>query len=65
MSRGGARPGAGRKAPDGKRVTYTCRIKPETRDTIREMKATGVSIGDLLDKECFIWKLRQDARRNT
>ena len=65
MSRGGARPNAGRKADGGKRVTYTCRVKPATREIIREMKAAGISIGDLLDKECFIWKLRQDAKRNT
>ena len=61
MSSGGARPGAGRKAVNGKRVTYTCRIKPETREILREMRAAGVSIGDLLDKECFIWKLRRNA----
>ena len=61
MSRGGARPGAGRKAVDGKRVTYTCRVKPATREILREMRAAGVSIGDLLDKEAFIWKLRRNA----
>ena len=59
MSRGGARPNAGRKAVDGLRVTYTCRVKPATRETIREMKEAGISIGDLLDKECFIWKLKR------
>ena len=63
MSRGGARPNAGRKAPGGKRVTYTVRVKPATREIIREMKAEGISIGDLVDKECFIWKLRKDVRR--
>jgi len=62
MSRGGARPGAGRKAPDGRRVTYTVRVKPATREIIREMRAAGVSIGDLIDKECFIWKLRRDRK---
>ena len=63
MSRGGARPNAGRKAVDGLRVTYTVRVKPATREIIREMKAEGISIGDLIDKECFIWKLRKDVRR--
>lgn len=63
MTSGGARPGAGRKAIDGKRVTYTVRVKPATLEIIREMKAEGVSIGDLIDKECFIWKLRKDVRR--
>ena len=56
MSRGGARPGAGRKAPDGKRVTYTCRVKPETRDTIREMKAEGSSLGRIIDSIALAWK---------
>ena len=62
MSRGGARPNAGRKAVDGLRVTYTCRVKPATRGIIREMKAAGISIGDLLDKECFIWKLKNQRK---
>lgn len=62
MSRGGARQNAGRKAVDGKRVTYTVRVKPATREIIREMRAAGVSIGDLIDKECFIWKLRRDRK---
>ena len=62
MSRGGARRGAGRKAEGGKRVTYTCRVKPATREVIREMKAAGISIGDLLDKECFIWKLKNQRK---
>ena len=64
MSRGGARPNAGRKAIDGKRVTVTARVKPDTLTILREMRASGISIGDLLDKEAFIWKLRQDAKRN-
>ena len=62
MTRGGARPNAGRKAIDGLRVTYTCRVKPATREVIREMKAAGISIGDLLDKECFIWKLKNQRK---
>ena len=62
MSRGGARPNAGRKAVDGLRVTYTVRVKPATREIIREMKAAGISIGDLLDKECFIWKLKNQRK---
>ena len=62
MSRGGARPNAGRKAVDGLRVTYTVRVKPATREIIREMKAEGISIGDLLDKECFIWKLKNQRK---
>lgn len=64
MSRGGARPGAGRKAVDGKRVTVTARVKPLTREILREMRAAGVSIGELLDKEAFIWKMHQAAKRN-
>lgn len=59
MSRGGARPGAGRKAPRGKRVTVTARVLPETKETIREMRAAGISIGDVLDKEAFLWKLKK------
>lgn len=58
MSRGGARPNAGRKAENSKRVTYTCRVLPRTKDTLREMRAKGISIGALLDNEALIWKLK-------
>lgn len=56
MSRGGARPGAGRKAEGGKRVTYTCRVLPSTRDTLREMKGAGIRIGVILDSVAISWR---------
>jgi len=58
MSRGGARPGAGRKAPDGRRVTVTARVLPETKETLLQMRAAGIGIGRLLDNEALIWKLK-------
>lgn len=56
MSRGGSRPNSGPKAPDGKRVTYTCRVLPATRDTLREMKEAGIRIGVILDSVAISWK---------
>ena len=58
MSRGGARPNAGRKAVNGKRVTVTARVLPETKETLREMKAEGISIGRILDRKAEDYKLR-------
>jgi len=49
MSRGGARPGAGRKAPDGRRVTITARVLPKTKEILKRMRAEGKSIGRMLD----------------
>ena len=56
MSRGGARPNSGPKAPDGVRVTYTCRVLPSTRDTLREMKEAGIRIGVILDSVAISWR---------
>lgn len=60
MSRGGARPNAGRKAEDGKRVTVTCRVKPATREIIREMRAAGSSLGRIVDSIASAWKEAQE-----
>ena len=56
MSRGGARPNAGRKAPDGKRVTVTARVLPETKATLQDMKAQGISLGRIIDSIAQAWK---------
>ena len=47
--RGGARPGAGRKRTDGKRVTVTARVSPRTKEVLKAMKAEGMGIGKILD----------------
>ena len=51
MSRGGRRPGGGRKPlpPEKKRIVLSCRVKPETFDAICREAGQG-SIGRLLDK---------------
>ena len=56
MSSGGARPGAGRKAVNGKRVTVTARVLPSTREILREMKAEGSSLGRIIDSIALAWK---------
>ena len=56
MSRGGARPGAGRKAVNGAKVTYTVRVTPRTRETLREMKAEGVSISRIVEGIAEAWR---------
>jgi len=56
MSRGGARPGAGRKAPDGKRVTVSARVLPRTKEILAEMKAEGSSLGRIIDSIALAWK---------
>lgn len=51
-TRGGARKGAGRKPMirGEVRETFTCRVSPETKATIAELRAKGVNIGELLDR---------------
>ena len=51
MSRGGRRPGGGRKPlpPEQRRIVLSCRVKPETFDAICREAGQG-SIGRLLDK---------------
>ena len=51
-TRGGARRGAGRKpqTPGEVRATFTCRVSPETKRTIADLRARGVNIGELLDR---------------
>ena len=51
MSRGGRRPGGGRKPlpPEQRRVVLSCRVKPETFDAICREAGQG-SIGRLLDR---------------
>lgn len=50
--RGGKREGAGRKpiSADAKRVTFTCRVKPETKAMIDTLKANGKNIGTIIDR---------------
>jgi hypothetical protein len=56
MSRGGARPGAGRKAKDGqKRVTITLRVLPSTRELIRQMRSEGIRMGEMVDTFADAW----------
>lgn len=49
-TRGGARPGAGRKKIDAKRVTLSCRVAPETKAQLAALaKSSGKSLGEVLD----------------
>ena len=56
MSRGGRRPGGGRKPlpPEQRRIVLSCRVKPETFDAICREAGQG-SIGRLLDKIFITW----------
>ena len=56
MSRGGARPGAGRKAVGGAKVTYTVRVTPATREVLRAMKEAGISIGRIVEGIAEAWR---------
>ena len=58
MSRGGARPGAGRKAVNGAKVTYTVRVTLITREILREMKAEGISISRIVEGIAETWRVR-------
>lgn len=60
MSWGGARPNSGRKAVEGKRVTVTARVLPETKETLRKMKDEGIGIGVLIDRLASGWRERND-----
>ena len=46
---GGARPNAGRKAPNGPKVTATFRISRQARERLRDLKATGVPTSKLIE----------------
>ena len=56
MSRGGRRPGGGRKPlpPEQRRIVLSCRVKPETFDAICRAAGQG-SIGRLLDEIFITW----------
>ena len=56
MSRGGRRPGGGRKPlpPEQRRIVLSCRVKPETFDAICREAGQG-SIGRLLDEIFITW----------
>lgn len=47
---GGARPGAGRKQVEAKRVVLSCRVAPATRTKLQGIaKETGGGIGSVID----------------
>lgn len=49
-TRGGSRPGAGRKASDERRQTITLRLLPETMKRLNEIsERDGVSRGEIVD----------------
>ena len=54
MSKGGTRPGTGRKplAPDARRVPVCFSVSPEVRDMAQELAKSGVKTGRLV--EAFI-----------
>lgn len=48
--RGGARPGAGRKKIESKRVVLSCRVAPATREKLQGIaRETGEGIGSVVD----------------
>lgn len=53
--RGGARPGSGRKSSGPTRVTFTVRVKPETKEILMRMKDKGVCIGVEIDRLAQEW----------
>lgn len=55
MSRGGSRPGAGRKAAPEKRVQITVTVAPETKATLAKMRAAGQYIGRIIDDIAKKW----------
>lgn len=55
MSRGGSRPGAGRKAAPEKRVQITVTVAPETKATLAKMRAAGQYIGRIIDDIARKW----------
>lgn len=57
--RGGARPGSGRKSSGPTRVTFTVRVKPETKEILMRMKDKGIGIGAEIDKLAQEWESRQ------
>ena len=46
--RGGARPGAGRKPVEAKKVRLSLYVKPETLDHYRALRVNDIPIGDRL-----------------
>ena len=41
----------GRKASsEGRRVSFSCRVLPSTREAIRKLKDKGVPIGEIVDR---------------
>lgn len=48
MSRGGKREGAGRKAPNGARVSICARVSRQTAEALRDLKGEQ-SLGRLID----------------
>lgn len=51
MPRGGKRPGAGRPAPDGRRVAIAARVTQETAMKLKEITSkTGESLGKTIDE---------------
>lgn len=49
-TRGGARPGSGRKAAATKKVTISFRVTEATHDKIQELREAGVDITGELEK---------------
>ena len=51
MSKGGARPGAGRKclAPEARRVPVCFSVSPEARQKLQELRKKGVAVNDIID----------------
>ena len=56
MSRGGARPGAGRKRTEDARVVLSCRVAPSTRVILEELaNQKKIGIGAVLDDLCELY----------
>ena len=51
MSKGGARPGAGRKclAPEARRVSMSISVSQDTMKMVRELRGSGCNISAMLE----------------
>ena len=61
-SRGGARPGSGRKPlpEDAKKITISFRVSSETKEALQELRANGVDINAELER--MVRRLKRDTK---
>lgn len=57
-TRGGARPGSGRKAAKEKKVTISFRVPEKTKDRIQRLREEGYDVNKGLEEAVFKWEFR-------